>query len=51
MNKKIVIPPSNTRAVAAFFEELNKKKEAIKKKLEMWSLEKGIGNVNTRTGK
>ena len=31
--KKVVISPSNTKAIA-FFEELNKKKEELKKKAE-----------------
>ena len=50
MIKKIVISTSNPKTIA-FLEELSRKKEAIKKKLEMRLLEKAKGNVNTRTGK
>lgn len=50
MNRKIVIPSSNTKVVA-FLEELSKRKVAIKKMLEARELEKLKGNAGTRTGK
>jgi hypothetical protein len=52
MIRKIVISPSNTKTIA-FLEELSKKKEAIKRKLEARSLGKvnEDGNAVKRTGK
>jgi len=50
MVRKIVISPSNTKAIA-FLEELSRRKAAIKKMLEARALDKLKGNAGTRTGK
>jgi hypothetical protein len=50
MIKKIVISPTNTRTIA-FLEELSKKKEAIKRRLEIRSLDKVKRDADNRTGK
>jgi hypothetical protein len=50
MIRKIVISPSNTKTVA-FLEELGRKKDAIKKRLEIRSLDKAKKDAGTRTGK
>ena len=51
MIKRIVISPSNTKKAVAFFEELSKKKEAIKRRLEIHSLDKVKRDADNRTGK
>jgi hypothetical protein len=50
MIRKIVISPSNAKTVA-ILEELNRKKAAIKRRLEARSLGKVKGDADTRTGK